>query len=153
MPGRRARRAGHVDDGSGGFIDRYHEALDAFVKGDPEPVMALFSRREEATLANPLGPPARGWPRIEETTRRAASAVRDGEGLRFERLSEAESADLAYIFEIERLRMRIAGSDELAPVALRTTTVFRREPEGWRIDHRHADPIMSPRPPESIIER
>jgi hypothetical protein len=49
--------------------------------------------------------------------------------------------------------MRVAGSDELAPVALRTTTNFRREEDGWRTDHRHADPIMSSRPAESLVER
>ena len=135
------------------FIERYHQALHAFVKGDAEPMKRLFSQRDQATLANPLGPPVRGRAEIETAMERAASHFRDGQDLRFERLSEHATADMAYIFEVERVRMRIGGSDELAPVALRTTTVFRREDAGWLIDHRHADPITSPRPPESIIER
>ncbi len=135
------------------FIEQYHQALGAFVKGDAGRVKALFSHRDEATLANPLGPPARGWAQIEEASERAVAQVRDGEGMRFERLSEYATEDLAYIFEIERVRLKVGGSADLAPVALRTTTVFRREEDGWRIDHRHADPIMSPRPAESIIER
>ena len=42
------------------LIDRYQQALDMFMKGDPEPVQELFSHREDVTLANPLGPPAHG---------------------------------------------------------------------------------------------
>lgn len=135
-------------------IDEYHRALERFVTaGDAEPVLRLFSERDGASLANPFGPPARGKAEIHMTAQRAASMLRDAEDVRWERISEAATPDLAYIFEIERLRVKIAGSDQLSPVALRTTTVFRREDGGWKIDHRHADPIMGPRPPESIIER
>ena len=135
------------------FIQRYHEALGGIVHGDPEPMKRRFSKLDEVTLANPLGPPARGWLEVEQAMVRAASNFRDGQDLRFERLGEHESGDLAYIFEIERVRMRIGGSEELTPVALRVTSVFRREDDGWRVDHRHADPIMSPRLAETIIER
>jgi ketosteroid isomerase-like protein len=31
---------------------------------------------------------------------------------------------------------------------LRATMVFRREPDGWRIVHRHADSQMSTQPPQ-----
>jgi hypothetical protein len=50
------------------FIERYHRALDAFVQGDPEPVQQLFSRRDDVTLANPLGPAVRGWSQVAEAT-------------------------------------------------------------------------------------
>jgi ketosteroid isomerase-like protein len=135
------------------FIDSYHAALDGIVQGDAEPMKRLFSKRDDVTLANPLGPPARGSAQVGQAMERAASNFRDGEDLRFERLAEHASEDLAFIFEVERVRMRIAGSDELSPVALRVTSVFRREEEGWRVEHRHADPILTPRSAETIIER
>lgn len=136
------------------FIDRYHAALEAFfLKGDAEPVKRLYSRRDQATLANPFGPPVRGWAQIEPTIDLAVANYSDGQDLRFERLAEAASADLAYIFEIERMHARIAGTTGSAPIALRVTTLIRREEGGWRIDHRHADPITVSRPPESVIER
>lgn len=135
-------------------IEEYHRSLERLVTaGDAEPATRLFSERDGASLANPFGLPARGKAEIQRAVERAASVLRDGEDLRWERISEAATPDLAYIFEIERLRVKIAGSDELSPVALRTTTVFRREDDGWKIDHRHADPISGPRPPESIIEQ
>ena len=134
-------------------IEEYHRALDAFVKGDPRPTKKLFSRRDDVTLANPLGPPARGWDQVEKTLERAASQIRDGEATDFERISEYATADLAYILEIERTREKVGGADEMSRVSLRVTTIFRREDDAWRIVHRHADPITSPRPIESVVEQ
>ncbi len=134
-------------------IEQDHRALDALVRGDPEPKKRLFSRRDDVTLANPLGPPARGWNQVEKTLERAVAQLREGEPIRFERISEYATADLAYIVEIERTRMKVGGADDLAPVSLRVTTIFRREDGEWRIAHRHADPITTARSAESIIER
>jgi ketosteroid isomerase-like protein len=78
--------------------------------------------------------------------------MRDGEPHHFERISEYATADLAYVVEIEQTRARIGRSEEIALFSLRSTTVWRREEGGWKIAHRHADPITSPRPIESILE-
>jgi hypothetical protein len=42
-------------------IQQYHTALDAFVRGRPEPMKALFSRADDVVLANPFGPAVHGW--------------------------------------------------------------------------------------------
>ena len=52
------------------------------------------------------------------------------------------SGDLAYTINIERHQVRVAGQDELSPVALRVTYIFRREEGSWKIIHRHADAII-----------
>jgi ketosteroid isomerase-like protein len=134
-------------------IEQYHRAVFAFVQGDPEPYKKLSSRRGDVTLANPLGPPARGWNQVEEALDRAASQLRGGEPIRSERISEVVTADLAYTLEIERTRIKAGGSDKIAPISLRVTTVFRREDGEWRIVHRHADPITSPRSLESLLQQ
>lgn len=134
-------------------VEQDHRALDAFVKGDPEPKKALYSKGDDATLANPLGPPARGWSQIAETLEGAASQVRDGEVVGIERISGYETADLAYIIEIEHARLKMGGAKEMVSFSLRATTIYRREDAGWRIVHRHADPITTPRPIESVLER
>lgn len=51
----------------GQFTEQYHRAIGAFAGGDPEPVKKLFSRRDDVTLANPLGPPVRGWSQVEQS--------------------------------------------------------------------------------------
>ena len=134
------------------IMEEDHKALDAFVRGDPEPKKRLYSREDDVTLANPLGPPARGWTEVAATLERAASLLRDGEVSVCERISGYSTADLAYIVEIERTRVKMAGASELAPATLRVTTVFRREGDSWRIVHRHADPIAQQRAPESVVQ-
>jgi ketosteroid isomerase-like protein len=140
-----------LDSTLAAFIELDHQALAAIVRGDPEPKKQLFSRRDDVTLANPFGPPAHGWQNVAETLERAASQLRDGQVLAFERISEYATADLAYIVEIERCHGK-AGTSEAGPNALRVTTIFRREDGAWRIVHRHADPIISARPAESILQ-
>ncbi len=56
-----------VDDLVDELIERFHLAQGEFVKGNPEPVQKLFSHREDVSLANPLGPPARGWELVAKT--------------------------------------------------------------------------------------
>ncbi len=133
------------------IIEASHQALDTFPKGDPKPLQGLFSRRDDVTLANPFGPPARGWTAVAATMERAAANYRDGEAVGFERFAEYATGDLAYIVEIERFRAKLGGSEEMVPFALRVTTVFRREDGAWKIVHRHADPITTPRSAESVV--
>jgi ketosteroid isomerase-like protein len=83
---------------------------------------------------------------------RASALYSEGEGLDFENITTYVSPALAYIVEIERFRTKIAGRKELSSVALRTTSIFRPEDNGWKIVHRHADPITSARPPESVMQ-
>ena len=133
------------------FIEQDHLALGAFVKGDPEPLKDLYSRRGDVIIANPFGAPAKGWEKVAATMERAATNYRDGEATGFERISEYATADLGYIIEVERYRSKVGGGDKLVLIALRVTTIFRREEGAWRIVLRHADPITSARPPASIV--
>lgn len=135
------------------FIEQDHLALDAFVKGNPEPLKDLYSRRDDVIIANPFGPPAKGWEKAAATMERAATKYREGEATGFERISEYATADLAYVIEIERFRSKVGGGDKLVPIALRATTIFRREDGAWRIVLRHADPITSERPASSIVRK
>jgi ketosteroid isomerase-like protein len=134
-------------------IDTYHRAAQAFARGDPAPMKSLWSWRGDVTLANPLGPPRRGWSDVEETMDAAAALLRDAERVDHERISKYVTEDLAFVLEIERIPgLKLGGSDEIKSTSLRVTTVFRREEGRWRIMHRHADPITSPRPPESMVQ-
>ena len=83
---------------------------------------------------------------------RAATNYRDGGVVGFERVSSCITPELAYIVEIERYQAKVGESEEVTPVVLRCTTVFRREDDAWKIVHRHADPITTPRAAESVVE-
>jgi len=134
------------------LIEQFHLASDEFLKGNPEPVNKLWSRREDVTLANPFGPPVRGWDEVAKVGDRAASQVRDGELVSVEIVAKHVTAELAYVVEIERPKAKIGGSEDITPFALRVTMIFRPEDGGWKIVHRHADPITTPQPAESVIQ-
>ncbi|MGI5127736.1 DUF4440 domain-containing protein [Pseudonocardia sp. CA-107938] len=48
--------------------------------------------------------------------------------------------DFAYLLAIERTTASIGGAAP-RPYTLRSTTIFRREGDEWKIVHRHADPV------------
>ena len=115
--------ASHLDQ----FVERYHRALSAFFTGDAEPAKALYSHTEDATLANPFGPVAVGWTQVAETMERAASNDSAGEMERVERVAAYATPDLAYLVEVERFRAKVGGREAIASMALRVTSVLRRE--------------------------
>ncbi len=134
------------------LIEQQHLALDAFAKGDDDPLAALWSRADDVTLGNPFGPFVRGYEQVAETMKRAAAHYRDGEASEFEQLARHVAGDVAYIVEVERFNAKLGGREDVTPVALRCTSIFRREDGNWRLVHRHADPITTPQPAESVIQ-
>ena len=133
-------------------LDQYHRAAGEFVKGNPEPYKAAFSHRDDVTLGNPFGPFARGWDQVAATMDRAAANYRDGEMTGFESLAGLVTPELAYIVEVERIRAKIGDNSKLVDVALRATSVLRREEGVWKVVHRHADPITTARGPETLTQ-
>ena len=84
---------------------------------------------------------------------RAASLYSDGEFTAFENVVKYVTPELAFIVEVERFRVKIAGREGIAPVALRTTSILRPEDGIWKVMHRYADPITTAQPAESIIQK
>jgi len=132
-------------------VDEAHAAVDAFARGDSEPLKALYSHEADVSIANPFGPPVRGWPAVAGTMDRAATNYHDGRATGFERMAEYATPDLAYIVEMEHIEARMGGGTELTPVTLRVTTILRPEGGTWKIVHRHADPIATARFASSVI--
>ncbi len=139
---------GDVDE----LIEQFNLAQGEFVKGNPEPMNNLFSHREDVSLNNPFTPPAHGWEQVAQTMERAASNLREGEITSFETLAKYVTPELAYIVWIERNEGKLGGSEDIVRYPLRVTTIFRPEDGTWKIVHRHADPITTPRPVESMIQ-
>jgi ketosteroid isomerase-like protein len=135
------------------LIERYFRAQREFLRGNPEPVKDLFSHREDVTLANPYGPPVRGWEKVSKSIEHAASLRRDGTFVEWQIVAKYVTAELAYVLQIERAEAKIGAREEISPLAVRSTMNFRPEEDGeWRIVHRHADPITTPQPAESVIQ-
>jgi ketosteroid isomerase-like protein len=133
-------------------LEQYHLALDEIMKGSAEGYKRVYSRRDDVTLANPFGPPARGWDEVAKTLERAASHYRDGESTGFENVAKYITAELAYTVEMERMQAKVGGRENITPISARVTTIFRPEEGTWKVVHRHADPISTPQPAESVIQ-
>ena len=133
-------------------VEHYHLALGEFVKGNPEPLKGMYSH-QQITVANPFGPPVRGWKQAAEIADRAALLYRDGEVVGFENVAKCVTPELAYIVELEGFRVKMGGRQDITPVTLRVTSIFRPEEGTWKVVHRHADPITTVQAPESVIQQ
>ena len=132
-------------------VAQTEQALRKFVQGDSSDMKSMMSRSDDVVLANPLGPPTRGPNAVDEAADRAVAFLKDGT-IQFEDMARYATSDLGYVFHIERVEAKVGDSDEPRRFALRVTMIYRREDDGWKIVHRQADPIMTPRPIDSIFE-
>jgi ketosteroid isomerase-like protein len=135
------------------LIEQFDQAQGELVKGNAEPMTKLFSHQEYVTLNNPLSPPAHGWDEVAATMERAASQFRDGEITGFEIIEKHVTPEFAYVVRVERAKAKVGGGEDVAPIALRVTMIFRPEDGTWKIVHRHADPITTSQPAESVIQQ
>jgi ketosteroid isomerase-like protein len=94
----------------------------------------------------------RGWEQVAEVMEHGVSQYRDGYATGVDVVSKHVTSELAYVVEIERFEAKVGGRKDISPIALRATTIFRSEEGIWKVVHRHADPITTPRPPESVIQ-
>jgi ketosteroid isomerase-like protein len=133
--------------------EQYHLASGEFLKGNPEHVKQLWSHREDVSLANPYGPPVRGWDEVAKTMEHASSLRSDGEFVGYEIIAKYVTSELAYVVQIERAKAKIGDKEEITPYAVRSTMIFRPEDGVWKVVHRHADPITTPQAAESVIQK
>jgi len=131
-------------------IEQYHLALDEFSRGNPDPVKDFYSGRDDVAIANPFFPLTRGREQVVARLERSVQNFRDGE-VGFQNVVKWVSGELACIVELEEWRTKVGGREDVTPFTLRVTTLFRAEGGGWKVVHRHADPITTARPAESVI--
>ncbi len=129
-----------------GTIQQYHRSLDEFSRGESAPLKQLYSHHDDVTLANPFGPPVRGWGKVSEALDFASSRFRDGKVTRIETVAEYQGADIATTLETEHWTAKVSGRTELGSFQLRVSNTFRLENGSWRLVHRHADPITTYHP-------
>lgn len=127
------------------MLGKYAEAAALFYNGKPQAVKALWSHSEEVTLSGAAGgATAKGWSNVSSRLDWASSQFLGSNGAKtIEQIQAVISGDLAYLVQYEHIRYHPPGQTEIARRDYRVTTVFRREPEGWRVVHRHADTLMT----------
>ena len=124
------------------FLARQAQAEEALVRGDVEPRLALWSRRDPVSLLGAWGPNKTGWPRLERTFRWVAERLGAVEyrDFRFDVEVAEVSADgkMAYSVGFERFD-EVLPDGGTKPWTVRVTHTYRLEDGDWRIVHRHGD--------------
>lgn len=132
-------------------VTQSHEALRKILNGDPSGYAALFADRDDITLGNPFGPFGKGPAEVRSRLANAATKYRDGNVRSVERVAVYGSGDTVVLVEIENGRAKLGISPDFADFSARVTSVYQRAGKQWRLVHRHADPITSPRGAESML--
>lgn len=131
-------------------IARMRSATAEFINGNTGPWKAMCSQRDDATLFGGWGGYERGWEQLAPRYDWASARFAGGD-VTFEEITRVATPDLAYTVHFERNQARLAGRDEIVQVDLRVSHVYRREEAGWKLVHRHADPIVAVQAPQSVV--
>jgi uncharacterized protein (TIGR02246 family) len=144
-------RMRHVPPALEAVIDESHEALRKILNGDPSGYAALFADRPDITLGNPFGPFGKGRAAVLAALNNAAKKYTDGSVVRVERVAVYGGGIRFVLVEIEHDRAKLGTATEFSEFAARVTSVYEKIGAGWKLVHRHADPITTARPAESML--
>lgn len=143
-----------IDPALSEHLKRFEHATNQFVSGNPAEWLALASRRDDATIMGAWGAYELGWKEVGPRYDWAAARFKPSDAkLKVEYLSHAVSGDLAYTVAIERSEALVIGQDKPRPLQLRVTHIFRKERDGWKLMHRHADPLINKTAPADTFAR
>jgi len=121
------------------FYEQVSQAEAELFRGRPESLKALWTRAADVTLFGVSGGKGEhGWdevgPRLDWTNTQYTEGA-----LTTERLASYVDGDLGYVVQRENVRFKVPGNAADSLLQIRATWIFRRERDGWRIAHRHAD--------------
>jgi ketosteroid isomerase-like protein len=121
------------------MMPRITAAETALHNGDAGPRFDMWSHTDPVTVFGAAFSPI-GWSEVGPLFEKIASHFSNCRSCEWEVVAADVGQDFAYLLAIERVTASVAGS-EPTPYQLRSTTIFRRENDEWKIVHRHADPI------------
>jgi ketosteroid isomerase-like protein len=124
------------------FVDKVNQAQADLFRGRSEPLKALWSRASDITLFAAYGGRGEhGWDEVGPRLDWASTQYSDGSPT-IEGIASYVDGNLGHVVQLERVRFKVPGHTEKSLLELRATWIFRRERDGWRIIHRHADSQM-----------
>jgi Ketosteroid isomerase homolog len=124
------------------FFDKVTKAEQELFRGHPESLKALWTRAPEVALFGVSGGSGEhGWEQVGPRLDWTNTQYRDGT-LTVERIASYVEGNLGYVVQREKVRFNVPGQTQESILEIRATWIFRREQDGWRIIHRHADSLM-----------
>ncbi len=125
------------------FMRQREEAATAYIQGDAAPLNHLSAHTGDATFYAPRGGSVAGAEDVLSVYERDAKSFAPSGTNAFEILQMAASDGLAYWVGFQRADVYMHGHAGTIPFNLRVTEIFRREADGWKLIHRHADPLVA----------
>ena len=132
-------------------IAESHVALRKILNGDPSGYVELFADREDITLGNPFGPFGKGRTAVLKALNNASTKYKNGSVVAVDRVAVYGNGRIVCLVEIEHDRAKLGASNDFSEFSARVTSVYEKIGNRWRLVHRHADPITSARPAESML--
>jgi NAD(P)H-dependent FMN reductase len=118
------------------FLSRRGEVATAYVNGDAAPLAEITTQVEPASFFSPSGDAVQGVTAVIERYHRDAQRFHEGST----RLEIFQSGAGALGFWCGLQHAEVRQGDQLVPMKLRVTEIFRFEAGAYRLVHRHADP-------------
>lgn len=152
----RAAQAPAQDQSFRAFLQTWEQAQTRFINGDPTLWKQHASHRDDVTILGGFGGEGeKGWKAVGARYDWASSQYRPGNAmLKVDYLNIVVSGDLAFTVGVERQQgARVGTQREGVNRALRVTQVFRKEGDGWKLAHRHADQMTEKQEPSRVPGR
>ena len=115
-----------------------------FAAGRAAAFQDLYAHSDDVTIFGALGGHEHGWDIVGPRLAWAAAQFKPNEGATIDRtvLNAHFGADVGYVVTLEGIPGSTLVDGTRRRGTLRVTHVFRREADGWKIVHRHADPLI-----------
>ena len=126
------------------FMQQRQRVAQAFVNGNAEPLGAISTGSDPATLFGPRGGVEQGARNVLTMNEEGAQAFLPGGTTELEVLHQGHGGDLGYWTGLQHATVVSGPDHKSVQMTLRVTEVFRRESGGWKLVHRHADTLTQP---------
>ncbi|WEK06011.1 MAG: nuclear transport factor 2 family protein [Candidatus Devosia phytovorans] len=121
------------------FLKRRAKASEDFLNGDFAAMLAMTSQEDPSTFFPRSGIAVSGAQRVNDVHRQTAREFVPGGSAQVEILQSGSDVEMGFWAGIVRAQAVLKGQSAPVSVNLRITEVFRRNEQGWKLVHRHAD--------------
>lgn len=121
------------------LTDKMNEANQELAGGDGEAVKALWAHTDDVTIfCSSSGVEVKGWKAVEERLDWICSQIVPGSTYTYETISSQEGEHFGTVQQTEHYQAPDGKTRDLG-----VTILFKKERDGWKIIHRHAENLSS----------